>query len=62
MCFGSGAPKYEKPDYGPLPSTSVEVDGNREAPSLKDVKLQRKGQKARSLLRPSMANTYGGDT
>jgi len=24
MCFGSGAPKYKKPDFGPLPSLYVD--------------------------------------
>mgnify|MGYP001034294398 CR=1 FL=1 len=62
MCFGSGAPQYKKPDFGDLPSTSVDTSNGRKAPALKDVKLTRKGQKTRSLLSPNMTNTYGGDT
>ncbi len=53
MCFGSGAPKYKKPDFGPLPSTSVSKK-DRKAPALKDVKMTREGQAPRSLLNPNM--------
>ena len=49
MCFGSGTPKYTKPDFGPLPSLSVKK-GERRAPKLEDV--QRQGLKTRSLLNP----------
>ena len=60
MCFGSGAPKYKKPDFGPLPSTSVSKKG-RKAPTLKDVKLTREGQAPRSLLNPNMGQDYGSE-
>jgi len=53
MCFGSGAPKYKKPDFGELPSLSVSKS-KRKAPELKDVKLTREGQAPRSLLNPNM--------
>jgi len=49
MCFGSGTPKYTKPDFGPLPSLSAKK-GERQASKLKDV--QRPGLQTRSLLRP----------
>lgn len=60
MCFGSGAPKYKKPDFGALPSTRVDTSGKgKKAPTLKDVKLTREGQAPRSLLNPNMGQDYG---
>ena len=55
MCFGSGAPKYKKPEFDELPSTRVER-GDRKAPVLKDVEVVRKGKAPRSLLNPYMAD------
>jgi hypothetical protein len=59
MCFGSGSPKYKKPEFGALPSTRVSKKRNRKAPELKDVDMssmladERTGQKQRSLLNPN---------
>lgn len=54
MCFGGGGSmpkteiKYEKPDYGPLPSTQV-TQVQRPSPVYGDVK---RGGETRSLLMP----------
>ena len=43
MCFGggSGAPDYKKPDYGPLPSTSVKKKEDRASPAMEDVRYSK---------------------
>ena len=55
MCFGGGPEipkteiKYEKKDYGPLPSLQVGEAVARKGPTYQAV---RKGSKVRSLLMP----------
>jgi len=65
MCFGGGgggAPAYEKPKFGALPSTRVSKKRNRKTPKLKDVDMssmladERTGQQQRSLLNPNRSN------
>jgi len=61
MCFGSGAPAYKKPEFGALPSLKMGETRAGAGPDLKDVKLQRKGKKTRSLLNPQSSEGYGID-
>ena len=52
MCFGSGAPKYEKPDFGELPSLKQDEKVEREGAQMTDVKRtgMRTGMQPLSLL------------
>ena len=61
MCFGSGAPAYKKPEFGPLPSTAMGDSKKVMGQDLKDVKLQRKGKKTRSPLNPQSPEGYDID-
>jgi hypothetical protein len=57
MCFGGGVSlkrqevPYEKPDYGPLPSLSMDEVRDRRGPEFRSVEV-RGGTSARSLLMP----------
>jgi hypothetical protein len=52
MCFGGGAPEYEKPDFGPLPSLRMAAGSEASKQTLEDVPVARRGQPRRSLFMP----------